>query len=287
MKLAVYGNCQVGGFAASLRSLLPDSTVDMFPVSNLAKPVDPAEYDLFFLHKPFANRFNDACADRMRLIPSIVFTGFHPDCAYVDRDKVPIHSPVGPLNSALVAACFLCDIPLDEVPSWFTHSGFDKIGYLAEFERAKRFLLDQARALEFDLSEVFDEWMRRREAFMYTLNHPAVYVLYDVCRIALAKEGLTGSAEQPLPPDGLAKSIWWPVYNVVAEHLGITERAVFKYDLAMAKREGRETLGFTEFVAGSYQIFKDVPRAVIAQAPAVARVLKRMELARCDALIAG
>ncbi len=274
MRFGVYGNCQAYEFGACLGALLPDSKADVFLESNRSPAPNPTEYDLFFVQPSYARRFDDYPNDNIRLFPTVVFTGFHPDCMYLFPNMKVVQSPFGDYHSSLVASCFVLGIPSNEVAFWVNAAKFTEIGYLAEFGRAKKFLLESARSAGFDLNDVFERWMKRGTAFVYTINHPAIYVSYDICRLALIKEGFTDLSENPMPRDRLAEAGWWPVYDLVAKHLGIAEQALFKFSQERATREGRESLSFDEFVAKSYRIYNEVPREAITGAPPVARVLK-------------
>lgn len=274
MKFGVYGNCQACDFGACLDVLVPDSKADVFLASDSSRIPDPAEYDIFFAQSSFLRRHPDRRHDNLRLYPTVAFTGFHPDCMYLFPNMKVIRSPLGDYHSSLVASCFILGTPAHEVSSWINAEKFMDVGYFAEFARAKRFLLESALSVGFDLNDRFEEWMKRRIAFVHTINHPAIHVTYDICRLALIKEGLDFQDEISLPQDRLGEAVSWPVYGPVARHLGIAEQPLFKFAQKEAARLGREAMSFDEFVAESYRIYTTLSREVIAEAPPVARVLK-------------
>jgi hypothetical protein len=268
MKLAVYGSCQAPIFASCLKVLLPESHVAGYHV-GISPPPENEDSDLIFVHPGVVKRLDMKPDARFRFFPNIVFTGFHPDCIYIVHDKKPVSSPIGVYNSSLVAACFLKNVPERDVPSWFSGSVFEAVGFYREFERSKTFLLDNARSLGLDLIRYFEGWLRREIAFMHTINHPQIYVIYDLCSAALAVEGMTGLSTEGMPRDPLSRGKW-PVYSVLATRLRVQEEPLFMF---------ASTMSLPEFVAGSYSIFSGLPREVIANTPAVARVLVAMQKA--------
>ena len=152
---------------------------------------------------------------------------------------------------------------------------FEKIGFFAEFDRAKSFMIANVKNLNLELSEVFETWISRKQPFMYTINHPTINVMYDICRLVLARDGVPATDHGELPADGLEPGNSWPVYPPIAKRLGIPEQPLFKYAASYAKKEGggRPGICLPEFVEGCYQTFSTIDRDEIAASPRVAQVL--------------
>jgi hypothetical protein len=237
---------------------------------------NPEDYDLFFVHPNFEKNFPDSDKKNFRMLPLITFTGFHPDCMYLSIERKFVASPVGDYHSSLVAACFLLQVSPADVSDWLDGDRPAQIGFLAEFDRSKTFLLKVAGSIDFDLEPLLADWMRFGTAFMYSINHPAIHVCRDIARLALIKEGFDALNEETIPPDGLARAGSWPVYPVVARRLAIAAQPFFTYSVARATKEGKEGLAFDEFVALSYRLYQDLPAEALAQSPQVARILKAL-----------
>ena len=152
---------------------------------------------------------------------------------------------------------------------------FEKIGFFAEFYRAKSFMIANAKTLNLDLSEVFESWVSRKQPFMYTINHPKIGVMYDLCRLVLAREGVPTTDRGELPADRLVTGNNWPVYPPIAKRLGIPEQPLFKYAASYAKElgDGRPGIYLPEFIEGCYRTFGTIDRDEIAASPRVAQVL--------------
>jgi Polysaccharide biosynthesis enzyme WcbI len=275
VRFAVCGNCQVDGFARSLRVLVPNCEVSEF-VDPEPGSVDPRDYDLLFVQPRFAKRLGDqSSASQIRRIPIVLFTGFHPDCFYLSCHGKLVPSPFASYHSSLVAACYVLGVPSQDVPEMVNGETFEKIGFFAEFDRAKSFMIANAKTLNLDLSEVFESWVSRKQPFMYTINHPKIGVMYDLCRLVLARDGVPAPDQGAVPADRLVAGNNWPVYPPVAKRLGIPEQPLFKYAASYAKKlgDGRPGIYLSEFIEGCYQTFGTIDRDEIEAAPRVAQVL--------------
>jgi hypothetical protein len=275
VRFAVYGNCQVAGFARSLRVLVPNCEVLEF-VDPEPGSVDPRDYDLLFVQPRFVDQVgHQSSASQIRKIPIVLFTGFHPDCFYLTCREKLVPSPFAYYHSSLVAACYVLGVPPQDIPEMVDDETFEKIGFFAEFGRAKSFMIANAKTLNLELSEVFDTWRLRKQPFMYTINHPVIDVLYDLCRLVLARDGVPAVDRGEVPVDGLEVGYRWPVYPPVAKRFGIPEQPLFKYTVAYAKKQGggRPGIYLPEFIEGCYRTFDTIDRDDIAASPRVAQVL--------------
>lgn len=194
-------------------------------------------------------------------VPTIVFPAFHPDIVYIAHKGRQLASPMGDYHSTLIVYGFARGFSTDEILSLFRAEVFARVGYLDGWLHARDSLLQMARAQGCDLDRLFAGWMRRG-CFMHTVNHPKLFVLEDLARMALARAGLPARAArcEDLLPDPLSNSVW-PVYPEIAARYGVPGSITFKpprgFDfLADAAR----CLDLREMVEGSLAQYAQTPK---------------------------
>ncbi|MGJ0395637.1 MAG: WcbI family polysaccharide biosynthesis putative acetyltransferase [Methylocystis sp.] len=258
MKIGVVGNCTALAIGLSLMQLLEDSTVyalsanDWKRKGKLDEAVDLLKScDIVFLHiltDAFGElewaRFQKAHS-RAYALPSIVFTGFHPDCIYINAKSgsfvgSPISpyssvigsfvgSPIGPYSSAIAAAVYSLGGDAETAVRLFNPDAFERLGYFAEFEKAKGYLFKTFAQCGLDAASEWEGWMREAP-FMHTINHPRPIIAASVAKQLAKKAGLIRSnAPSPVAVlDTLAASVIWPVYPEIGAALGIHGDYLFK-----------------------------------------------------------
>ncbi len=198
-------------------------------------------------------------------LPSLYFTGFHPDIVYASCAGESIVSVLGKLNSSICLFAWKSKLTVDETISLFNARTYEALGFFDHYERARRGLIADAQRLGLDIVADIRRW-ERSGAFLYSVNHPKLPVLSTFARLVVEKLGLTPAMERPelLLPDALASNIVWPVYPEIGERLGVEGEYVFK-----PKSGGRlaaaplQTFGLEAFVQRSFKTYKGLdPRAV-------------------------
>lgn len=258
-KIVVLANCQTGGLAASLGLMSPGD--DIRPVSWNPAPEalkraaeDAAGADLVVTSIP-ANveatlRTEHGYRPAATLkIPSLFFTGFHPDLtiAYVEGKPINLigHSPY---QSAIGLWCWKNDVSIARAMRLFTPSVMERMGYSRSWGAA----MQRAR-LEFEptplsFADVFLPLQASGEVFMHTLNHPRINAVAQLARVIAREIGCDARLiEQPVErmvPDALAHSDAWPVYPGVAEHLGLRPDRVWRIHGGYYDLEGYLTLQY-------------------------------------------
>jgi hypothetical protein len=278
VRFGVYGNCQVYAFADSLRLFVPGSEIEVFISGGKNGIPEPDEYDILFVQPTFRKNLRDDASARLCGFPLITFTGFHPDCTYLVVEGKTVKSPIGDYTSSLVATCFVAGIAPADVPMWLSDARFAQIGFFDEFNRATDFFHQHTRSIGLDATRLFTSWIGRGEAFMYTINHPAAFVVHDLCRLVLLGAGFD-PPDVPPPRDQLKSGNRWPVYEPIARRLNIAEQPFFYYTEQRRAREGKAGLYFDEFVEACYKLYEPLPKAVISKNPAVSRILKAINTA--------
>ncbi|MBV8848808.1 MAG: hypothetical protein JOZ16_04400 [Methylobacteriaceae bacterium] len=244
-RIAVVANCQSFGIAYAMKLLNIDATVHRFPIlfkswasgKMLARALRLYDYVFF---QPFGpgyvrgGAWEPIVAELKNpiLLPTLVFTGFHPDQVYV-TDRVKniqlAEGPLGPYNSALAFFAYRAGLPIEAALRLFNREVFDTVGYFDMWNDAVAALVEEGLNFSLDFREDILRWTRRG-CFMYSPIHPKPLVFFDYARQLMQKTGI------PMRPvnfdqyavDDLARGAVYPVYPEIADHYGIQGSYVFK-----------------------------------------------------------
>ena len=282
-RIAVIGNCQAAGIAASVGVLAPAARVTLMPVASLRRRHASVEALLralaAFDHvyaQPIPPGFLPpgdpaAFAARAAAYPTVVFPAFHPDMVYVGGGDGAglaagrlLPSPLGNFyHSAIVLFAYLQGLDEARTVALFREEVFSRLGYLGGWEAAAQDFLRNAEAAGLGLEREFLRWSRRG-SFMHVLNHPKLPVLGDIARRLLARGGIAPAEVEvgDYLADDLARDVIWPVYPPLAEHYGVPGSYLFK---------GRARPGevpvlhdLPAFVTACFAAYRARPRAALA-----------------------
>ncbi len=278
-RIAVVGNCQSFGIAYGMKLLLPAAQVDRFTIVRkgvadlkfLAKTLSAYDHVFSLEFQPGFLRGGGwqefiALMPSVAPIPSVVFSGFHPDTLYIldpARGGRPIEGPTGPYHSAIALFAYLRGKSVEETEALFTADLFEALGYFDVWEESARQFLDLAAAAKLDLSAELVRWSRKG-TFMYSMNHPKAFVLFDVARALLKRAGLPHGAQvefDDFAVDDVVRGAVYPVYPEIAERYGHRGAYLFKranYDLS---RSVGEFLGLRAYIEACFAIYARTPRA--------------------------
>ncbi|MFO1103650.1 MAG: WcbI family polysaccharide biosynthesis putative acetyltransferase [Methylocystis sp.] len=204
MKIGVVGRCTATALGFSLMRLLDEDTVYAFEAGVWQREgmLDQVvalmkACDIVFMHKlPDAfgelewSQFQTIHA-AAHAIPPIVFTGVHPDCVYIrGSSDAFLGSPVGPYSSAIAAAVYSLGGDAETATRLFNADVFERLGYFAEFEKARRFLFKTFAEVGLDAAPEWEGWMHEGP-FMHTINHPLPVILASVAKQLATKAALS------------------------------------------------------------------------------------------------
>jgi hypothetical protein len=195
------------------------------------------------------------------LVPTLFFSAFQPDFAYVHHSVSPLGNP----TSAIVAFGIKHGFSVDETIGLFRGEVFEALGYLDAWNSAARVLIDDGDRCGVDLRGVIDSWSTMECPF-YTPNHPKLAVLADMARaIALALSmPLAFARPEAMLPDRLSSNVWWPVYPEIGARLGIRGSYDFKKNTKSDPLiRGENLLDLRSFIEGCYKINAGVDPAAI------------------------
>lgn len=293
MKIAFVGSCQVHGMGAVARRLLPDANVvsyhlhvphSMEEIDSLTRDADYAVTQ--FADQPLADgsplplsgaAFLAHGAAGVVHLPTVVFTGFHPDVVYVMDKDVPIAGAFGQYHSQLTLAGFLNGLDETRTAALFNAHVFAELGYFAAYGIAENRLLRTFVRAGFHLGGTIRRWRAGGSVFMHSHNHPTIALLERLTVAALAKAGLVAADVPPVSgvEDVLGQSIVIPVYTPLARRLGVTGSDTFLKPVRGDAAEEARDVPLESYIERSFAIYRELDPAVLRGStaePAIAKV---------------
>jgi hypothetical protein len=265
-RVAVVGNCQSFGIAYAMKLLDLEAEVARFSVvskswtdvKTLARTLKT--YDYVFAQDFAPGYLRGGASDVLRhelrgsiWFPSLVFTAYHPDLILIfdaSKGNQLLNCPTGPCHSALAFFAYRAGLPVEAALRLFRHEVFAALGYFEVWQGAAEALLEQGRQFGLDLRGEFLRWARHG-CFMYSVNHPKPYVLYDIARLLLRAVGRPSGAIDfdTYAVDDIVRGYVFPVYPEIAEFYGISGSYIFKtshYKLARSLGRFWDLPGYVE-----------------------------------------
>lgn len=195
----------------------------------------------------------DAQGDRVLRVPTLYFSGYHPDTCYVDGgERRPLRGPIGEYHSVIAYAAFLHGRSEAQAIDLYRESTFQSLLYFTRWDLAWRRMGTAFSQHGFDIARLRPAWSRRGP-FMYTVNHPRIECLHDLALMILERTGHKARYLDSLPADNLAIGPVLPVFPAIAGRLGCRGSELFK--LPGAYRH----ITLEEYVAGSYAAYRQAP----------------------------
>jgi hypothetical protein len=269
----VLGNCQIDGFTKCLRMLHAGGHVEACHVHNLRRDFENEDRLLTYLRTFDFVVFQDFRGDTLGMLdvdmlraalpdslilPTFVFSAFHPDTVYVPNATPARHqhryvqSPMDDYQSALVVYGYLRGLSVDETISLFRADVYQKLGYMNMWADSEVFLLDWFRRLGWEVNEFYIGWVRSG-VFMHTINHPKLHVFADIARLLLKRcriKFIDDAFEDRLA-DPLIVGPSWPVYPAIADVYGV--RGSMSFKRVELDNNHPLFLSLPQFVRGSYE----------------------------------
>jgi hypothetical protein len=266
MTIHVVGSCQAIALAECLTLMIPGVRVRTY-VTRENVDVGAADGDVVFQQRnrnarwhPGERRANEI------MYPRIWFNAFHPDVAYVAGPPGPVPPPLG-YHSSLVLYAWRRKLSAADTAALFCEAVFERLNFFGCWDAARRAQLDEGRDAGFPLDDMLARW-ERRGRFMYTPNHPALFVMADVARALLQRAGFEasfGTPEDYLPDSMLYKAVW-PVYPEIASRLGLPGSYAFKPPQPPGTAAPAALLGLDEFIERSFEAYAHMPPGALASA---------------------
>ncbi|MCJ2013470.1 WcbI family polysaccharide biosynthesis putative acetyltransferase [Methylobacterium sp. J-076] len=247
--IAIIGNCQARALGQAMRLFAPRSPVRYVSMGTLKREhghLDTLARTLHGHDHVFSQAFPEGLIPgggsarlreiepRLTLVPSIVFSAFHPDMVYAgaSSDLAALKlapSPLGQYHSAIVLTAHRLGLDAGRTAALFREEVFARLGYLDRWEPAVHELTAAAAQVGFALDRELTRWARRG-AFMHLMNHPKAFVVGDIAKRLLRETGIEPEAVEveDYLGDELAHDVIWPVYPPIAAQFGLTGSYLFK-----------------------------------------------------------
>jgi hypothetical protein len=243
-KILLLGNCQTRGLARLMSAMIGDAdttAIELLPEAvkrieardaGLVKLI--TESDLIFVHhdgvtpqileKSYSSHF-----PKVRLIPKIGFAAFHPDMDYIeDSQGGHVLGPLGAYHSSIAFFCWKNKLTQTETLKLFCEKTYQTLGYFDYWVPAKKLLLSEEQFTGIPLEHLVRKW-EQRGSWMYSLNHPKLFVLVDIAKAVLEREGIAilPGVEEFVDDEMNTENVW-PIYPEIAERLGLSGHYLFK-----------------------------------------------------------
>ena len=272
----VHHYCQGTGLADNLRLLCGDISLEVIDQHSPAWLRDKVveridEFDRVIVEPTIARRFEQRLQDRLIVVPTFAFRGYHPDFFLLRRETGrQFAGPTGSSQSMIAYCAFNAGRTEAETVALYREEVYAASGYLDQWSDSREALLATFRHHGLELGRDFVGWSRRGP-FMHSIIHPRIACLRDVARKILEREGLPVFAAEFLPPDILASREVLPVYPEIARVVGIAGSYLFK------RGDNQRIYDLEEYVALSFAGFRTAPGATVL--PAYAPVLEKVKSA--------
>lgn len=274
LKVTIFGNCQAYGIAKLMQAMTGDviATAVESTSSVIAElrsgQLDAAAMitgsDIIFVQEIGAvlnlirERF-PADFHKVRQFPCVNFSAYHPDLVYVTSSKQSgwLQGPLGDYQSAIALCGWLEGLSAKETVSLFRGEVFDALGYYDYWDTSAKILVEAGKRTAFDISDLLEQW-QRTGCWLHSVNHPKLFVLADVARRLLGREGIaTLPGVEGYVVDGFISGPAWPVYPEIGKRLGVSGNYYFKRLEGLCPPEKPVLmLGLEDFVSESYALFE-------------------------------
>jgi hypothetical protein len=270
-KFLIIGNCQVAVVSKLIEAMSAESsTISIGLESTNLDGIKSGNLDIstyvadcnYVLIQNLPESFISALKERfpeisakLRFIPAISYTAFHPDMGYIKKsDGGHLGGPTGDYHSLLCYWAWKSGISTSEAIKLFRYDVFEFLGYFSHKASSEKFLINLGRSMDIHIQPLLSKWSAAG-CFMHSINHPKLFVLADVARLSLAREGIrfTPNIENYLTDD-LSAHPCWDVYPEVAKSLGFSGEYSFKQfkHLGTTSRPV-PALTLSEFVEAAYE----------------------------------
>ena len=238
-KIVVSGNCTTGGMAACLRAIFPNAQITPFPLPHIDDADDTERLKLELLSADVwvtIGRFELGQNLELKVVkfPAIAFSAFHPDLCYAMK-KSANHLTIPHYNSQIGVWAFNNQIDPADAISLFNYDIFKQAGYLDCWESSVKHLMQVFKVCNLS-NDCFNEYfnnMRRRGAFMYSINHPRIEAISELMKLVIKYSDIevsNSALERDITLiDGLTSEIW-PIYPEIGNELGLKGGYIWRVD---------------------------------------------------------
>ena len=196
MKIAIIANCQGESIQKCLMALNPSIEAVFFMVHNVVNDNGwierlLQENDFILAHRQLKNASFPLPDDKVLFVPNVAFNGFHPDLTFVrgTTKQGEVESVVNILSgyvSGIALYAYQQGMSVEQAELLFRPEIYARLGYFDVYSRAYEELIDEGRLCKLPLDGMLARWSRM-PPFMYSSNHPKMFVVEDIVRSLMQK----------------------------------------------------------------------------------------------------
>lgn len=291
LKIVLIGNCQVHAIAQLIEQMAAkpievrswvwnQSSRDQFEIDIAELNMSLVNSDLILFHQegdfhPWFEQRYPHLRFKTRTMPRIIFGAWHPDldiifscqeerCASIEGGLMEDY------QSTLAFYGWKQGMDIDQTLALFAADVYQQMGYFDCYAGWKAFLAGEGEQTGLPLAHLIDDWSRQG-CWMYSVNHPKLFVLADIARELMRRENIAIDETVDaitLVEDAFSHGTIWPIYPEIAAHYGLSGDCIF--------RSGVTEWDLREFVATSFARFEAYKRESLASDTYDAEQLKRL-----------
>ena len=276
-KILLLGNCQVRPLARLMQAMLGDAeatAIELLPETlrrlderdkGLSQLIHKSELIFVHLHgeamrmleKKYPKDFG-----KVRRVPRISYSGFHPDIDYVEDSKLKhIVGPMGAYQSSIAFLGWKNSLSIEETLQLFREDVYESLGYFEYGRASMELLLAEREFTDIRLENMVDRWSERG-CWMHSMNHPKLFALADLARTLLERENIeTIPGVEEFVDDEMSLEAVWPMYPEIARRFGLTGHYLFKRPADVNMRGmAIPLMSLEQFIAESFAAFSRYPK---------------------------
>jgi GSCFA family/Polysaccharide biosynthesis enzyme WcbI len=268
MKIVVIANCQGEGLANCLQAMNPSLKVDFCMITEIQTGsrniLDLLNlYDLIFAQKFVSELIPMEFNSKVLYFPSIGFAAFHPDITYlrgkkIDGEVETVTSLMVIYHSAIAIFGYLHRLSVEKILEFYNPYVYARLGYFDSWNSSRDLLLKECADAEMPMASSFSKWAKRG-CFMYSINHPEMYVVSDLATALLKKADIpvVNRNGWQFLPDPLRAMPVWPVYPEIAARYELSG------DYAFKRHDPYSVIDIRTFVEDCYANYAKYDRATL------------------------
>ncbi len=275
MRIVVVGNCHGRGMAKLMPYLSPEVVTKFYcHTPELLQSLRMGQFNIsYFMEADLVlvqsgwdtvnliEVYYPEIRQKSKALPIVIFNAFQPDCVHTHREGYHVPSPIGPYGSSIAFYSWKNGLSAEKTISLYNPDVYEALGFFDYWDASVAWLNHEWERCGIPLGDHIANWSKRG-CWMHTMNHPKLFVLADVARAALAREGIsTLPYVEDYIKDDLGSLTAWPVYPEIGRALGMKpEYTSLHFKRGNAAGRQVEMLGLEEFVHGSFEIFETFNR---------------------------
>ena len=200
-----------------------------------------------------------SCAKKIIFFPTVRYLGFHPDMDYLSDGKGHfLPSATGNYHSRIIFTAYKSGATLNETHELFSMDLGSRLGYHRLREVFVPALINEFNGAGIDIGKLLRDYSERKVCFMHTIDHPKVFFFLDVCKLFLAKAGISFLDPEAIDiRDWFADSAYW-----LGSLAGDSQHGDFDFPCFYRSKVAGNSLvrhmSLNDFILESFDIYKAV-----------------------------